>query len=275
MKITFLGTGTSHGVPSIDCKKSNYIHCKKGVCRESLTDPKHNRTRSSILIEYNGKHLLIDVSSDFRQQALRETIPKIDAVLITHIHADHIMGIPDIRSYTYGRKEPLPLYGSKESMDGIQQMFAYIFNPDTFIGGGIPRLSCTAVSKPFSLFEKTIVPIPVQHGPLSGCLGYRIDETIAYIPDMKNITNSNKSLLKNLDVLIIDCLRETQSHITHIILPESLALVRELQPKKCYFIHMCHDIHYKKDAQYLDPWMEFAYDGLVIRPPRHQGTKKA
>lgn len=263
MKITFLGTGTSHGVPSIDCVKTNYKYCPKGVCKESLTDPKHNRTRSSILIEYDNKHILVDVSSDFRQQALREKIPKIDAVLITHIHADHVMGIPDIRSYTYSLEEPLPFYGSEESMSGIKELFYYIFDPNTFEGGGIPKISCHSVHSSFQLFGKSIIPIPVQHGPLKGCFGYRIDN-VAYIPDMKDVTNGNKSLLKNLDCLIIDCLRETRPHITHIILPESLSLVRELKPKKCYFIHMCHDIHYKEDAKYLDPWMEFAYDGLNV-----------
>lgn len=263
MKITFLGTGTSHGVPSIDCVKTNYKYCPKGVCKESLQDPKHNRTRTSALFEYNNKHVLIDVSSDFRQQALRENIPKLDAVLITHIHADHIMGIPDIRSYTYPPNNPLPVYGSEESITGIMQMFDYIFNPGAFEGGGIPKLSCHRVATPFSLFEKRVTPIPVEHGPLAGCFGYRID-TIAYIPDMKSISDANKPLLENLDCLIIDCLRETKPHITHIILPESLALVRELKPKKCYFVHMCHDIHYKKDAEYLDPWMAFAFDGLKI-----------
>ncbi len=263
MKITFLGTGTSHGVPSIDCVKTNYQYCPKGVCKESLHDPKHNRTRSSIFLEYNGKKVLIDVSSDFRQQALREVIKEIDAVLITHMHADHIMGIPDIRSYTYPPSDPLPVYGSEESIDTIMQMFHYIFDEDTFEGGGIPRLTCHRITEPFTLFDKTVTPIPVVHGPLTGCVGYRIG-SMAYIPDLKEISEESKSILHNLDCLVIDCLRETRPHITHVILPESIAIARELKPEKCYFIHMCHDIHYKKDAVYLDPWMAFSYDGLTI-----------
>ena len=151
VNITFLGTGTSHGVPSIDCMLSGYARCKKNVCRLSDTDPKHRRTRSSILIEIDGKHLLIDVSSDFRQQALQYRIPKIDAVLITHCHADHIGGIPDIRSYTPAASPPLPLYGSPESVENIRQTFSYIFSSSTFIGGGIPRLDLIHVDRPFTL----------------------------------------------------------------------------------------------------------------------------
>ena len=263
MRITFLGTGTSHGVPPLYCMRKDFSLCKKNVCKESFSDPKLNRTRASILIEYEEKHILVDVSSDFRQQALREQIPKIDAVLITHIHADHIMGIPDIRSYTYELQEPLPVYGSEESTSGIKEMFGYIFDPGAFEGGGIPQISLHTITEPFTLFGKTVIPIPVQHGPLTGCYGYRIDN-FAYIPDFKKIPGKHKQLLKNLDFLVIDCLREEPPHITHIILPESIALVRELKPKKCYFTHMCHNIHYKNDAVHLDPWMEFAWDGLKI-----------
>jgi phosphoribosyl 1,2-cyclic phosphate phosphodiesterase len=263
MKITFLGTGTSHGVPPIECVLSHYARCPKGVCEASLADPKHRRTRSSILVEIHNKHILIDVSPDFREQALRERIPKIDAVLLTHIHADHIMGIPDIRSYSYPPTSPIPVYGSEETVRDIKHIFHYIFDPDTFEGGGIPKLSCVTIDKPFGLFGATITPVPVQHGPLQGCFGYRINTT-AYIPDLKNITDSNKQHLYGLDCLIIDCLRESRPHVTHIILPEVLALVRDVKPKKCFFVHMCHDIHYSKDAHYLDSWMTFAHDGLTI-----------
>jgi len=263
MKITFLGTGTSHGVPSIDCMRSNSLHCPKGVCKASYTDKKHNRTRCSILVEYNRKHVLIDVSIDFRQQALRERIPKVDAVLVTHIHADHIMGIPDIRSYSYNPEEPIPVFGSNESIDGIKDIFGYIFDPNTYVGGGIPRISCKEISSPFSLFKKEIIPIAVQHSTLKGCFGFRIGN-FAYIPDVKSINTMQIKKLRNLDCLVIDCLRDTREHSTHIILPESIAIARELKPGKCYFTHMCHNIHYKVDSVHLDSWMEFAWDGLKI-----------
>ncbi len=264
MKLTFLGTGTSHGVPPLYCMRKGFSLCKKNVCNESFTDPKHNRTRSSVFLEYNNRAILIDVSPDFRQQAIREHIVTIDAVLITHIHADHIMGIPDIRSYTYSKEQPLPVYGSEETMSGIRDMFKYIFDPNTFEGGGIPVISLNTIDKPFLLFGKTIIPIPVRHGPLSGCFGFRI-ENLAYIPDIKEIPEEHKSLLSNLDCLIIDCLRDEPAHVTHIVLPESIQLARELKPGKCYFTHMCHNIHYQQDAHLLDSWMYFAYDGLTIQ----------
>lgn len=263
MKVTFLGTGTSHGVPSVDCMIANYSTCPKGVCEESVSDKKHCRSRCSILVEYDGKKVLIDVSSDFRMQVLREKIPVIDAVLITHKHADHIMGIPDIRSYNRGRKEPLPFFGSAESINGIKKTFEYIFQPPEELGGGIPSIECVEITGSFSLFDKLIIPIPVTHGSLKGCLGFRIGD-MAYIPDLKIIPEKYLYLLNNLDCLIIDCLRETENHSTHITLPDVVSLVTKINPKRCYFTHMSHDIHYKKDKSKIEEWMEFAWDGLCI-----------
>jgi phosphoribosyl 1,2-cyclic phosphate phosphodiesterase len=259
MKIIFLGTGTSHGVPSLDCMIEEYANCPKDVCRLAQNDSKHARTRSSILIEWDGYSVLIDVSADFRMQALRERIRKIDAVLITHAHADHIGGIPDIRSYT--RYNQLKMFGSEETLSNIKHSYEYIFNPDTFIGGGIPQVALQIVTKPFSLFGETITPVNVEHGNLAGCFGYRIGQ-IAYIPDMKSIDERNFALLKNIDTLIVNCLRCTNEHPTHLILPQSMELARRLSPRRCYFIHMCHDIHYMADKGKLEPWMEFSFDGL-------------
>jgi phosphoribosyl 1,2-cyclic phosphate phosphodiesterase len=263
MKITFLGTGTSHGVPSIDCMLSEYSLCRKGVCRAADSDPRQQRTRSSILVEYDGMHVLVDVSSDFRTQALRERVPKIDAVLITHCHADHISGIPDIRSYTAHRTDPLPVYGSEESMNAIHTSFPYIFDPNVFVGGGIPRISIQSIEGSFSLFGKTIVCLPVEHSGLSGNFGYRIGD-LAYIPDCKSLQPSILSRLSGLEVLILNCLRETKTHSSHLTLEQSIALGRRIRPKKCYFIHMSHDIDYRTDTAKLDEWMEFSYDGLKI-----------
>lgn len=265
MKITFLGTGTSHGVPSIDCMLSGYSLCRKGVCQAAFSDPRQQRTRSSVLVEYNEMHVLIDVSSDFRTQALRERIPGIDAVLITHCHADHISGIPDIRSYTATalRKDPLPLYGSDESMTAIHGSFPYIFDPDASIGGGIPRITTNSVAGVFPLFGENITCIPVDHGGLSGSFGYRING-LAYIPDLKSLPKNAKGLLGGLDVLVLNCLREAKTHSSHLTLEQSVGLAREISPKKCYFIHMSHDIDYRTDTSKLDEWMSFSYDGLKI-----------
>jgi phosphoribosyl 1,2-cyclic phosphate phosphodiesterase len=263
MKITFLGTGTSHGVPSIDCMLNNFAQCPKGVCRLSRTDAKHARTRSSVLLEYDGSHVLVDVSSDFRQQALREKIPKLDAVLITHCHADHIGGIPDIRSYTARREKPLDFYGSSESMAGIRNSFPYIFDPNAFWGGGIPRIALTATDEPLELFGKNVTPLPVEHGGLSGCFGFKIG-AVAYIPDLKSLRFPAQRMLAGLDLLIINCLRETKEHSSHLILEQSMMLAREIKPRRCCFIHMSHDIHYQIDGTKLDPWMQFSYDGMTM-----------
>jgi phosphoribosyl 1,2-cyclic phosphate phosphodiesterase len=243
--------------------RSNYARCKKDVCRLSLTDHKHNRTRSSILIEYNGKYILVDVSADFREQTLRERVPRIDAVLITHCHSDHINGIPDIRSYNDPSPHALDFYGSAESMNAIEQSFSYIFSAKTFVGGGIPRLALHEAKAQFQLFGLPIVPIPVVHGTLQGCLGYRIGN-IGYIPDVKSIPETSMRALSNLDCLILDCLRDTREHSTHVIMEESLRIARDLAPVKCYFIHMSHDIHYQLDADKLEPWMQFSWDGMKI-----------
>jgi phosphoribosyl 1,2-cyclic phosphate phosphodiesterase len=263
MKITFLGTGTSHGVPSIDCMIEGYARCKKNVCRESLTDPRHCRTRTSVLVEYNGKNVLIDVSSDFREQALREKIKRIDAVLMTHGHSDHFCGIPDIRSYTRLLEKPLDFFGSAETLDIIKKSFSYIFDPSTFVGGGIPAIELHPVNNGFDLFGEMIVPVPVTHGSLCGCYGYRIGP-LAYIPDMKEISPSSTDLIRGVSCLILNCLRDERPHSTHLILEQSMALAREIRPVRCYFIHLCHDIHYVLDAGKLDPWMMFSYDGLKI-----------
>jgi phosphoribosyl 1,2-cyclic phosphate phosphodiesterase len=263
MKITFLGTGTSHGVPSIDCMLGTFGQCPKDVCRLSASDPKHYRTRSSILVEYNGCHVLVDVSPDFRVQALREKIPKLDAVLITHSHADHICGIPDIRSYTARRPQPLDFFGSPESMATIRTSFPYIFDPNAFVGGGIPKISVHPLEGPFQLFGIPVTPLHVDHGALAGCYGYRMGNA-AYIPDMKSLRFTAPQLLSGLDFLILNCLRETREHSSHLIMEQSIRLAREIGPKRCCFIHMSHDIHYQIDSAKLDPWMEFSYDGLKV-----------
>ncbi len=263
MEIIFLGTGTSHGVPSIDCMIEGHARCRKDVCRLSETDSRHRRTRSSIAVVYKGVTVLIDASMDFRSQVLRETIRSIDAALITHAHADHIGGIPDLRSYDRSRGTPLPLYGSPESIGAIRSTYSYIFDPATFIGGGIPSVDAIPVTGPFALWGETITPIPVAHGALAGCLGYRIGPLV-YIPDMKAIDAAAIDRCCGADTLILNCLREGPEHVSHLTLAESMDLARKISPRQCFFTHLSHDIHYELDRTKLDPWMHFAYDGLRI-----------
>lgn len=263
MNITFLGTGTSHGVPSIDCMMDNHKHCKKGVCAASESDPVHRRSRSSLFVEYQGRRILLDASMDFRAQALAARIPDIDAVLITHRHSDHIGGIPDIRSYNRYGKKVIPVFGSSESLDSLCSTYDYIFSPTTFPGGGIPQITINPVDGPFDCFGVTVTPIPVFHGNLFGCFGYRIGP-LAYIPDMRALTEESLELLNGVRCLILNCLRDDRAHSTHLILGESIMLARAIAPEKCYFIHLCHDIHYQLDAGRLEPWMQFAHDGLFV-----------
>jgi phosphoribosyl 1,2-cyclic phosphate phosphodiesterase len=263
MDITFLGTGTSHGVPMLDCMIHDYARCRKNVCRLAESDQRHRRTRSSITASWNGKTVLVDASLDFRGQALRERILRIDAALITHSHADHIGGIPDLRSYDRARGRPLPLYGSPESITMIRSTYRYIFDPATFVGGGISSIDDYAVSGPFELFGETVSPIPVGHGNLEGCLGYRIGPVV-YIPDMKTIDDAGIERCRGADTLILNCLRETPEHVSHLTLAESMALARKIAPRRCLFTHLSHDIHYELDGAALDPWMGFAFDGMKI-----------
>ena len=263
MKITFLGTGTSHGVPTLDCMLSDYARCPKDVCRLSERDPRHRRTRSSLFAEWDGLNFLIDVSLDFREQALRQKIRRIDAVLVTHGHADHIGGLPDLRSYTGRREKPLPLYGSPETCATLRGSYAYLFDPAAFVGGGITRIEAREVTGPFAADGKTIVPVKVRHGMLEGCFGYRLGPLV-YIPDLKAIDDAEAEKCSGAAVLVINCLRNEREHCSHLILPQSMALARRLRPEQCYFIHMCHDIHYEIDGKNLDPWMHFSYDGLSV-----------
>jgi phosphoribosyl 1,2-cyclic phosphate phosphodiesterase len=250
MKITVLGSGTSTGVPMVGCS------CR--VC--SSDDPRDKRTRSSILIETSGKYILVDTSTDLRKQAIRQKIPRIDAVLFTHAHADHIHGIDDLRGFHFIHKKIIPCYGRKETLDLIAGNFSYIFK-GMESQGYAPLLEAHVVSHPFQLFGKTVVPVPLLHGSTL-TTGYRIDST-AYLTDCSGIPESSRALLGGLDILIIDALRYTP-HITHFNIEAALRVVGELKPKRAIFTHLTHEVSCT-DGERLPEGVEFAYDGMVLQ----------
>ncbi|MDD5818515.1 MAG: MBL fold metallo-hydrolase [bacterium] len=250
LEIEFLGTGTSTGVPVIGCK------CE--VCRSA--DPRDNRLRTSAIVRYKGQNILIDCGPDFRQQILRASSIKIDALLLTHIHYDHVAGIDDLRPYCYERN--FPIYARKEVNERLRINLPYCFAEHPY--PGVPHLSLHDVSHlPFFVEDVEVVPIEVIHGKLP-IIGYRIGP-MAYITDCSNISLKEMDKLKGLELLVINALHHHPHH-SHMTIAQSLNVVRKVQPKEAIFIHMSHEIglHAKADKQ-LPPHVHFAYDGLIVR----------
>ena len=251
MKLTFLGTGTSTGVPSIACD------CETCVSE----DPRDKRLRTSVLIEHAGKTILVDTSSDFRQQALRANIRRLDAVLITHCHVDHVFGLDDIRPLNF-RYGALPIFANEIAWIDLRRIFQYIFKP-THFGGGLPQLIPHTVvhNAPFCIGEMNITPLEVIHGKLP-VIAYRFNN-IAYATDLNFISDETIDGLQGLDVLVLDCVR-LKPHSTHLGLNESLEYIGRIKPKRAYLTHLNHDVMFSRDSKLLPENVEFAYDGLVI-----------
>ena len=250
IKVTVLGSGTSKGVPEIGC-----------TCRTCTSpDPKDKRLRASVLVETHGLRILIDASPDLRQQALRLGLSRLDAVLLTHQHYDHVGGIDDVRPFCAERD--LPIYTNPQTAHDLRTRVDYCFREHPY--PGVPRLDLHEVEcRPFKIKGLDIIPIAVMHGRLP-IYGYRIGD-FAYVTDAKTIDEAEKEKLKNLEVLILNCLRLKQPHFAHLILPEALALVEELKPKRCYLTHGCHMLgRHEEIAAMLPPGVEYAYDGEVI-----------
>ncbi|MCM0080376.1 GPMC system MBL fold metallohydrolase [Geomonas sp. Red32] len=249
MKITILGSGTSTGVPMVGC------HCQ--VC--DSTDPRDKRTRASILVECGGSRILVDTSTDLREQALREAIPRIDAVLLTHTHADHIHGIDDLRGFYFLHRKVIPCYGSPDTMEKVAASFGYIFEGRQ-TDGYAPLMEPFSVEEAFELFGCRIVPIPMRHGSFA-TTGYRFGDA-AYLTDCSSIPESSMALLKGLDLLIIDALRYSP-HPNHFNIEGALQVVRELQPRRTLLTHLTHEIHHR-DGGKLPEGVELAYDGMAV-----------
>ena len=252
MKLTFLGTGTSTGVPSIGCD-----------CETCISDdPRDKRLRVSILIEHANQSVLVDTSSDFRQQALRHKLKRLDAIVITHCHADHIFGLDDIRPLNF-RYGALGLYANERAWPDIRRIFKYIFEPSHF-GGGLPQVIPHIVVSGASFClgsELEITPLEVIHGRLP-VMAYRFND-FAYATDLSEIPLSTMEAMNNLDVLVLDCLR-FKEHPTHLWLDRALKYIERIQPRRAYLTHIAHDVKHARDSARLPAGVEWAYDGLVV-----------
>jgi len=251
-RVTMLGTGTSHGVPMIGC------HC--ATCRS--TDPHDRRLRPSIYIDIPDRaRVLVDTGPDLRQQALTHDITHVDAVLFTHAHADHILGLDDLRSFNQLQGSAIPCYADREAWQRIRAQFAYVFEGPLQIGGGVPQLTTNDIAGTFFIRGIKIVPVPLWHGKLP-ILGFRLGN-FAYLTDCNRIPDESWPLLDGVDILVLDALRD-EPHETHFTLGEAVAVVQRIGPSRAYFTHMTHDLPHGKTNARLPAGVQLAYDGLVL-----------
>jgi phosphoribosyl 1,2-cyclic phosphate phosphodiesterase len=252
VKITFLGTGTSHGVPMIACD------CP--TCRSA--DPRDKRLRPSIYIEMDdGTRILVDAGPDLRQQALAHDLRRVDAIVFTHGHADHILGLDETRRFSGLQQRPMTCYGDELTLRDIRKMFAYVFDPGTARGGGLPELELVPIRGPFHIGGHEIVPVPLMHGERP-ILGFRFGG-FAYLTDCSRIPDESWPLLHNLDDVVVDALR-VRPHPTHFSLAEAIEAARRIAARRTWFTHMCHDLPHADTNGRLPEGMQLAYDSLVL-----------
>ncbi len=250
MRLTFLGTGTSQGVPVIACR------CR--VCRSG--DSRDRRLRTSALLEVEGRNILFDIGPDFRQQMLREDVGRLDAILITHAHRDHVGGLDDIRSFNYVQHSKMDVYLNAEARFAIERDYHYIFEPHQY--PGLPEADLHTVVAPFTAAGVEVVPVKAMHKNLP-VLGYRIG-AMAYITDANYMAPAEIAKLRGVKVLVINALRR-EKHFSHYSLPEALAVIEEVAPERAYLTHMSHEmgLHEEVSAT-LPPHVALAYDGLKV-----------
>jgi phosphoribosyl 1,2-cyclic phosphate phosphodiesterase len=250
-QLTVLGSGTSMGVPTIGCDCA--------VCHSS--DPHDRRTRPSVLIEYDGHAVLIDTTPDFREQAIRENIRQLDAVLYTHTHADHILGIDDLRPISFLHiPNKLPLYARPDAAEFIRNMFRYIFDAK-YKFGSLPQVELRPMEGALDLFGAHFEPVPVIHGETE-IHGFRFGSA-AYLTDHSEIPEASFAKLQGLDILFLDALRH-KPHPTHSTVENSLRIVERVKPKRAFFTHICHDLPHEATNATLPPNVRLSYDGMKL-----------
>lgn len=254
MKMTFLGTGTSIGVPVIGCACA--------VCRSP--DPKNRRRRSSVHVEAGGLHIQIDTPPDFRDQVLDHGITRVDVLLITHAHADHIFGFDDLRCFNTIKGGVIPVYGSAITLDEIGRLFPYALRPAPE-GMFRPQVTLNEVSGPFDLGSVKVTPVPVHHGGVD-MIGFRLDadgRSLGYVPDCLSMTHAASEAFRGVDVMVLDALRH-RPHASHSHVKSSLAMLLRIGAKRSYLTHMCHDIDHAAVEMELPPDVRLAWDGLAV-----------
>jgi len=250
-EITFLGTGTSNGIPVIGCE------CN--VCQS--TDPRDRRSRTSAIVRFAERTVLIDTSTELRSQALANGVTRVDGVLMTHAHADHTGGFDDLRRFNELQQEHLPVYADPGTASVLRERFAYTFVDAFPFYGGKPDLILHETDGPFELFGETVYPIPVLHGRLP-INGYRIGD-IAYVTDAKEIPASSLELLQDLDILVLNGLRE-KSHPTHLSIPDAVEIIGALRPRMAYLVHLSHETSHMDAVAMVPAGVEIAWDGLRV-----------
>lgn len=253
-RVTMMGSGTSTGVPVIGCTCA--------VCRSD--NPKNKRMRPGLKLEFDGLEekgvVLVDTPTDLREQALRFGLPRLDAVLFTHSHADHIFGLDDIRIFNFRQRRAIPCYGSEATLGALRRTFSYVFEAGQE-GGGKPQLDLIPVREPFELLGRTVVPVPVWHGSME-VFGYRCGD-FAYVTDCNIIPETSFRLLAGVEILILDALRY-RPHSTHFSVEEALEAAERIGARRTILTHFSHDVDHDAPAVALPAGVELGYDGLVF-----------
>ena len=250
--MTFLGTGTSHGVPMIGCGCA--------VCRS--TDPRDQRLRPSVFVDVPGlAGILVDTSPDLRQQALTHRLARLDAVLFTHGHADHILGLDEVRRFNVLKGGAIPCHANAATWDTLRRTFSYMFDSTPREGGGVAQLAPVVIDGPFDVSGVRVVPVPLMHGR-QPILGFRFG-SFAYLTDCSAIPDEAWPIVEGAKTVVIDALRD-RPHPTHFTLDEALRALERLSPRRAYLTHMCHELGHAETSARLPAGVELAYDGLVI-----------